>query len=175
VLSWLIYYEGPDAQGRRPAWWKNADGSLNASKIKAFIVQIEAGELWHVVPSLPAGQIDPVGLMAAIINKVVGNALRPGILAKYTAFFDPERGGGFTQGDWGRWLKEPLPVSQQYITNYTYDPGDVLFWWREGEIRRNKEDRRYTYVYLIPNASDDRNDEFYFGTREQFEYMGIGR
>ena len=141
-------------------WWRS-EGMLDVRKIKAWILDREAGELWHL-----QSYEEPIGLMAGIINFLIGNEVNADNLALFTVVFDPVQDGWFDEKDWALWLIPPTqPPTENFIDNYTGTPpvvGNdmVLNWWRSNEGSRN--DVSYA-SYALPNG-----DIFYFGTGPQF-------
>jgi hypothetical protein len=142
VLGWLKTYCGSDA------WWKNGD-SLDVTKIKAWILDGEAGELWNVTNygKLP----NPVDLQAEKINDKLKGGLISINLAYFTFFFNPvvqppyPDGLEFNDRDWTRIMTPPPGEAIEKILTNIRSPR-IKRWWRQNEPGTENRDPLYTYT-----------------------------
>jgi RHS repeat-associated protein len=173
VLRWLASYWGSDA------WWRTSSASFDASRIKAWILFYEGGELEYAERTNPDSP-DPLWLMARMINRDVGQVVRydrvtATNLAEYTAFFNPRVDSIFDQRDWDFLTTEPDADYVQYIDAVGEASEDdiIRHWWSQNEIRAHQNQSEWWFVhrYALPTRG---GESFFFGTPEQFRFHGIG-
>ena len=180
VLQMLEGYQGSGA------WWKSANGKIDANKIKAWILEHEGDTLWWnpdtPAEAWPKSYPHPITLMAKLINKeffginYFTSTINTHVtkLSKYTVFFNPQRSGNqFGPEDWAIWLKPPIQGALNDIAFAGASPDrGVTNFWLETELRdgcKEKDPRNYQFVYFRPGFDQPYNDEVFFDNQVQCE------
>jgi RHS repeat-associated protein len=139
VWSWLCSSGG---------WW--GAGCPSPKQLAAWLLWQEGGLLYNssvVAPevndwsNVAAGRQAMVGLMAYLFGD--GN-ITAADLSVFTAFFNPNAGGAFTNSDWAEWMSSPPPPPEWFA--------EVDKYWDKGPYLHNgrRVDRWWTTIESNP-------------------------
>jgi len=121
--------------------------------------QQESGEMFSEVKGdnvyKDGGGMDGAKLMIRFMNRLFSDGIDKFDLARFTAFYNPNSGGAFDQGDWNELMTQPAynPYGNTVDAFWNLGPLDKeLTWWVPGEPGFG-----YTPIHTVrhPNGSGD--------------------